>query len=260
MSRPFPSFPDWASPRIFPAIDLRGGGCVRLIRGARDAELRYDGDPVEVALRWEAAGAECLHVVDLGGAFGEPHSRAVILRIAEALKVPVQAGGGLRDEAAVGELLDGGVARVLIGTRALEDRSFLERLVADRGAGRVVVSVDCEGDSVRVAGWERGSPLGLAEALSRVTEAGIEHLLVTATDRDGTLAGPRLELYERVLALSSCRVVAAGGIGNLKHIREALRLPAARLEGVVVGRALYEGTVRLEEAIALTSTPGGSPK
>ncbi len=245
-------FPDWQSPQIFPAIDLRGGRCVRLIRGARDAEIHYDDDPLRVAKRWETEGAPCLHVIDLGGAFGEPHSRSAIIEIAKSVRVPVQAGGGLRDDATVAELLDGGVARVILGTRAFRDPEFLARMVQRFGDRRILVSMDCDGERVKVAGWEEESLLSIDQGLRLVAGAGIRRLLVTATDRDGTLSGPRLDLLRRVLGSSEARVVAAGGIGNLEHIESVLSLAHERLEGVVVGRALYEGTVDLREAVNLT--------
>ncbi len=247
-----PLFPDEVSPQIFPAIDLRGGRCVRLVRGAKHAEIHYDDDPVRVAKRWEHEGASCLHVIDLGGAFSEAHSRDRILEITRSVTVPVQAGGGLRDESTVTELLEGGVARVILGTRAFRDPAFLAQMVQRFGDRRILVSMDCDGDRVKVAGWEEDSPLGVEEGLRLVAGAGVKRLLVTATDRDGTLAGPRLDLLARVLSSSEARVVAAGGIGTLAHVRSVLSLEHPRLEGVVVGRALYEGTVDLKEAVSLT--------
>ena len=142
---PATSFPDWSSPRIFPAIDLRGGRCVRLIRGARDAEIHYGDDPVAMARRWTAEGGECLHVIDLGGAFGEADSRAAILAIASAVDVPVQAGGGLRDAVTVARLLDGGVARVILGTRAFQDPDFLLRAVESAAALPGSCALPCPG-------------------------------------------------------------------------------------------------------------------
>ena len=245
-------FPEFETPRIFPAIDLRARRCVRLIRGARDAEIHYDDDPVAVARRWEKAGAECLHVIDLGGAFGETHSRQVILDIAGRVAVPVQSGGGIRDEETLAGLLEGGVARVILGTRAFSDPEFLQRSVEKYGPGRIMVSLDCDGDRIKVAGWEEDSPLEIDRGLDLVARAGVGRLLVTATDRDGTLSGPRVDLLERVLEASEARVVAAGGIGNLEHVKSVLALDHPRLEGVVVGRALYEGSVDLKEALKLT--------
>lgn len=249
-------FPDWSTPQIFPAIDVRGGRCVRLVKGARNAEIHYDDDPVRVASRWEAEGARCLHVIDLGAAFGEAHSRGVILEIARKIRLPVQAGGGLRTEEAIDELLAGGVARVILGTRAFKDPEFLARVVARHGERRILVSMDCDGDRVKVAGWEETSPLSIEEGIALAERCGVRRLLVTATDRDGTLAGPRLDLLRKVLGGARARVVAAGGIGNGDHVRSVLDLGAPGLEGVVVGRALYEGTVSLKEVLKLTRTEG----
>jgi phosphoribosylformimino-5-aminoimidazole carboxamide ribotide isomerase len=247
-----PSFPSSGPPRIFPAIDLRGGRTVRLIQGRRGAEIDYGADPLETARRWEAEGAECLHVIDLGAAFGEGDSRSSILAIARAAQVPIQAGGGLRDEDAVAALLAGGVARVILGTRALRDPAFLAGVVERHGRERVLVAIDCLGEEVRVAGWEEGG-FTIARALALVAEAGADRVLVTATDRDGTLAGPRVELVKRILEAGAVRVVAAGGIGTLEHIASVLAIAHPRLEGVVVGRALYEGAVSLREAVSLAS-------
>jgi phosphoribosylformimino-5-aminoimidazole carboxamide ribotide isomerase len=244
-------FPEFNSPRIFPAIDVRAGRCVRLVRGARDAELRYEEDPVKVALRWEAQGAECLHVVDLGAALGERDSGGVVLEIVSRVRIPVQTGGGIRDESQVATLLGAGVGRVILGTRAFRDLDFLRKMVGEHGPGRVVVAMDCEGERVKIAGWEEESPLGIEAALEQVTKGGADRLLVTATDRDGTLSGSRVDLVTRIHERSAARVVAAGGIGTLDHVRELLQASLPRLEGVVVGRALYEGTVSLKDALEL---------
>lgn len=245
-------FPNFRYARVFPAIDLRGGRCVRLVRGRKEREIRYDEDPLLVAQRWAEAGAECLHVIDLGAAFGEPDSAAVILDIAAKVDLPVQTGGGLRDAQRIERLLDGGVGRVLIGTRAFNDPAFLRAMVERHGEHRVVVALDCEGDRIKVSGWEEDSPLAIAEGIDLVRESGARHLLVTATDRDGTLSGPRVELVERVLREGDLRVVAAGGIGDLTHVEQVLELHSSALEGVVVGRALYEGGVDLRAAVELS--------
>ena len=245
-------FPKDQPTRIFPAIDLRGGRCVRLIQGQRDAEIHYDDDPLRVARRWVDEGAECLHLVDLGGAFGEEDSVDVALRIASEVGLPVQFGGGIRDAEKVDRVLSGDVSRVMLGTRAFQDPEFLAALVERHGTQRIIVSLDCAGDRVRVAGWEEDSALDIDQGLEIVRGAGVRSLLVTATDRDGTLAGPRLDLIERVLEAGGVRVVAAGGIGDIGHVRGLLELRHPRLEGVVVGRALYEGRVDLAEAVRLS--------
>lgn len=249
-------FPRFESPRIFPAIDIRGGRCVRLIRGAREAELRYDADPLEVAERWQEAGAECLHVIDLGAAFGEADSSDVVLEIAAKVDTPVQTGGGIREEAKIERMLDGGVGRVILGTRALRDAEFLRRAIARHGPETIVVALDCDGERVKVAGWEEESPLTIAGAIEASEESGADRFLVTATDRDGTFGGLRVDLVRRILESSKSRVVAAGGVGTIAHVEAALQLGHPRLEGVVIGRALYEGSVDLREAIALSREPG----
>ncbi|MEM7231156.1 MAG: HisA/HisF-related TIM barrel protein, partial [Planctomycetota bacterium] len=150
-------FPIDQPARIFPAIDLRGGRCVRLIQGQRNEEIHYDDDPVAVARRWRDEGATCLHVIDLGAAFGEDSSSTVVLEICREIDLPVQTGGGIRDEAKVEELLSGGVARVILGTRAFKDPDFLARMIDTHGPERVIVGLDCDGDRVKVAGWEEAS-------------------------------------------------------------------------------------------------------
>lgn len=245
-------FPEFDTPRIFPAIDLRRGRCVRLIRGARDAELRYDADPVDAARRWQDAGAECLHVIDLGAAFGEEDSSQVVLEIAAKVDLPVQTGGGIRDEEKVERMLGGGVGRVILGTRALRDSEFLARVIERHGAERIVVALDCQGESVRIAGWEEDIPLTIEGVIASSEKRGAGRFLVTATDRDGTFGGLRVELVRRILESSRSRVVAAGGVGTLAHVKAALDLRHPRLDGVVIGRALYEGAVELEAAIALS--------
>lgn len=246
-------FPENACRWIFPAIDLRRGRCVRLVRGARDAEIHYDDDPVKIARQWVDQGGECLHVIDLGSALGESDSVEAVLAITAAVDVPIQVGGGVRDEARLQRLLDGGVARVIVSTRAFRDPPFLRRAVEEHGPERIVVAMDCEGESLRIGGWEEASPLSIGEALKRVEGADVRHLLVTATDRDGTFAGPRRDLVERVLEEYPGHVVAAGGIGSVEHIRSMLEIRHPRLEGVVVGRALYEGKVDLAEALQCAS-------
>ncbi len=249
-------FPEFDSTRIFPAIDIRGGRCVRLIKGARDAELHYDEDPVEVAQRWQDAGSECLHVIDLGAALGEEDSSEVVLEIAAKVMIPVQTGGGLRDEEKIERMIEGGVGRVILGTRALRDAEFLRRVIETHGAERVVVALDCEGERVKIAGCEEDSPLTIDAVIESSEKCGVDRFLVTATDRDGTFGGLRVDLVQRILESSNSRVVAAGGVGTLAHVEAALQLNHPRLEGIVIGRALYEGSVDLREAIALSREAG----
>jgi len=239
-------------PCIFPAVDLRGGRCVRLLRGARGAETAYGDDPVAAARRWVEKGAEWIHAIDLGGAFGEPDNLAAVLAIARAVKAPVQAGGGLRDAERVARLLDGGIARVILGTRALVDPGFLDEALKRHGASRIVLALDVAQGRVKLKGWEIESGMDLAAGLGYAAAHGVERLLVTAIDQDGTLEGPSLSVVRQALDRGQGAVLAAGGIGSLDDIRALFDLRDPRLDGVVVGRALYEGAVKLDEAVRLS--------
>jgi phosphoribosylformimino-5-aminoimidazole carboxamide ribotide isomerase len=240
---------------IFPAIDLRGGRCIRLVRGERSAEIDYATDPVDAARRWLQAGAEWIHAIDLGAALGEPDSAEGVLAIARAAApVPVQSGGGLRDDASIERLLSGGVRRVILGTRALADPGFLRAQIERWGPDRIVLAMDVAGGRVRTKGWEESTGLDVAGGMTLARETGVAHALVTAIDRDGTLSGPNVDLIRRSLDLAgeTMGIVAAGGIGTIEHIRAVLEVRHPRLEGVVAGRALYEGTVDLRAAVALS--------
>lgn len=247
-------------PLILPAIDLRGGRVVRLIQGEGDAEIDYSERPLDTARRWIDAGACCLHIIDLGGALGEPDSLAVIEDIAANLDVPIQTGGGVRDDAAVERLLRAGVSRVLLGTRALRDGAFLNRVISRHGPERIVLAMDMAGGRVKVSGWTEASSLDLAGGMAYAVDHGVTTLLVTAIDRDGTLSGPDRRLVDETLTLAAQRgldVVVAGGIGGPDHIRGVMDLGSPALQGVVVGRALYEGNVDLSAAVALARQRGG---
>ena len=252
MTTDYHRFP--AIPFLLPAIDLRGGRVVRLVQGAGDNEIDYDEDPLTVAGRWIEQGAECLHIIDLGAAFGEEDSTAVIENIAREHQIPIQTGGGIRDPERVQRLLDGGVSRVILGTRALQDPEFLDATIAANGPARVVLAMDVADGRVKLSGWTEDSSLDLAGGLEFATTHGARTLLVTAIDRDGTLSGANLPLIQETFAEARDRglgIVVAGGIGNVDDIRAVLELRDPALESVVVGRALYEKSVDLPEALEL---------
>jgi len=227
---------------VIPAIDLREGRVVRLRRGDPGTATVYGDDPVAVARRFEEGGARRLHVVDLDAALGEGDNRDAIVAICRAVHARVQVGGGVRSVAAAKELLAAGAARVVLGTRAALDPAFVREAVAAAG-DRVIVALDVRAGRIRVAGWrEEGPPL--EEALAALDAAGAPRFLVTAIDADGVLAGPDLELHRAVLARTERPVLASGGVRGADDVRALAELG---VEGVVVGRALYEGTLRLEE-------------
>jgi phosphoribosylformimino-5-aminoimidazole carboxamide ribotide isomerase len=237
---------------LFPAIDLRDGRCVRLYQGDYAQETVYADDPVAQAQAFAAEGARWVHVVDLDAArTGDPHNREVVAAIAAAVDVPVQAGGGVRDDGAADDLLSLGVARVVVGTAALERPDWVRDL-ASRHPGRIAVGLDARGHDVAVRGWAEGSGRDVVEVARRFDGAGVAALVVTEIGRDGTLAGPALDQLADVLGATSLDVVASGGVGTLADLRglSALEVDGRRLAGVIVGRALYEGAFRVNDAVA----------
>jgi phosphoribosylformimino-5-aminoimidazole carboxamide ribotide isomerase len=240
---------------LYPAIDLRGGRCVRLYQGDYGSETVYADDPVALARAFAAAGAPWLHVVDLDAArTGRPVNRAAVAAIAAAVDVPVQAGGGVRDDAAADALLASGVRRVVVGTAALDDPGWVRRLAA-RHPGRVAVGLDARGRDVAVRGWAEGSGEDLIDVARGFDDAGVAALVVTEIGRDGTLEGPDLGQLAAVLDATGLAVVASGGVGTLDDLRAlaALDVGGRRLAGAIVGRALYEGAFPVSEAVEATA-------
>jgi len=235
---------------LYPAIDLLDGRCVRLYQGDYDRETVYGDDPVAQALAFQAEGASWVHVVDLDAArTGEPRNRDVVAAIAGALDVPVQTGGGIRDEAAAAALFDAGVARVVLGTAALEDPALVRRLAARYP---VAVGLDARGRDVAVRGWVQGSGADLLDLAGAFADAGVAALVVTEISRDGTLEGPDLVGLESVLAATPVPVIASGGVGTLDDLHSLAGLEAAgrHLSGAIVGRAVYEGAFTVSDAVA----------
>ena len=234
---------------LYPAIDLRGGCCVRLHRGDFAAETVYSDAPATVAASFASAGAPWLHVVDLDAArTGELINISAVEAIVAAAGVPVQYGGGVRSVVAADRLASVGVARVVIGTAALENPS----LVADVSARQpVAVGLDVRGRELAVRGWRAGSGRTLSDVL--VATEGAQALVVTQIDTDGTLEGPDLELLAEALAATDVPVIASGGVGSLEDLRRlaSLRVAGRVLAGAIVGRAVYERTVDLAEALGL---------
>ncbi len=234
---------------LYPAIDLLGGRCVRLYQGDYEQVTHYGDDPVEQALVFESLGAPWIHVVDLDAARdGTPVNRDVIGRVADAVGVPVQTGGGVRDDSAAEALFELGVARVVLGTAAVEDPGLLERLAS---RFPVAVGLDARGGEVSVRGWREGSGVVLADMVRRVSDSGAIALVVTEIGRDGTLQGPDTGGLGEVLGATDLEVIASGGVGSLADLADlaAIETDGKRLSGVIVGRALYEGSFDLTEAI-----------
>lgn len=237
------------APALFPAIDILGGRCVRLLQGDYGQETVYGKDPAAQARAFQDAGATWVHVVDLDAArTGDPVNRQVVAEVAATLDVPVQAGGGVRTLDDARTLFDAGVSRVVMGTAAIEDPELVDQ-VAD--LGRVAVGLDIRGEEVAVRGWTEGTGLLLTDAFERFSNRGTDAFVITQIERDGTLQGPDLEGLAAALATTGVDVVASGGVGRPSDLKDLADLAVAgrRLAGIILGRALYEGTVDLAAAI-----------
>lgn len=236
-----------AAMTLYPAIDLLGGHCVRLRQGDFAQAKVFDGDPVEVARRWQDAGATWLHVVDLDGALaGTPKHLEVLRAIAQATGLPIQTGGGLRTLDDIAAALDAGVARVLLGTAAARDPQLLATAL-ERWADRIAVSVDSRGGQVTVAGWLEMLSESAADFARRMAGGEVRTLVLTNVERDGTLAGADTSVLATLRAeLPNTNLIAAGGIASVDDLRMLARVG---LDGVVLGRSLYEGTIDLAEAL-----------
>jgi phosphoribosylformimino-5-aminoimidazole carboxamide ribotide isomerase len=235
---------------LYPAIDIRGGRAVRLLQGDYSQETGYDPDPADAARRWAAEGSRFLHVVDLDGAkAGAPKNLDAIARITAAVDCPVQVGGGLRDAESVDAVIAAGAERVVIGTAALRDPDFLQSTIGAHG-DRVVVSVDTREGRVSLAGWTEGSGVDVADAVAELSGRGVKRFLSTAIEVDGTMEGPRLDELNRVAAATDAALIASGGVGSLADLEAVAREAAANVEGIIVGRALYEKRFTVAEGNA----------
>lgn len=236
--------------KLYPAIDMLGGKAVRLVKGDFDAKKVYDEDPLSAAEAWVADGARHLHVVDLDGAkVGAPANLEHLRRICAQTGVPVQFGGGLRSPESVAEAFDAGASRVILGTAAFADPGFLADCLR-RWPGRVLVSVDVRGGKVATAGWTQTIDSTAAEVVGRLAEQGARELIYTNVDRDGMLEGPDLDEVAQLAAAVPGGFIYSGGIGALADLLGLAALDAASLDGVIVGKALYERRFTVAEAQA----------
>ena len=234
---------------VIPAIDLRGGRCVRLHQGDFGQETVFSDDPLATALRWQELGARRLHLVDLdGAATGRPAHLAIIADIVAALDIPAQVGGGIRSIDAARAWLAAGVERVVIGTAAVHDPAMVQDLCRDYGSGRVIVAVDARDGTVAVRGWTESGQITALELARRMAGRGVTRLLYTDIARDGALTGPDVDTSARLARETGMALLASGGVASVADIRSLAA--AGGIEGVIVGRALYTGAVSLPEAIA----------
>jgi len=241
---------------IYPAIDIRGGRCVRLLQGDYDRQIDYAEDPLRVAEHFQQQGARWVHVVDLDGAkSGRPQNLDLVRRICADSGLAVQFGGGLRDESAIDEALAAGVSRVVLGTRALEDWEWFVRLVSrPEYAGRVALGLDARGRHLAVRGWQMQTGLSIDDVLGRLAGLSVAAVIYTDISRDGMLEGPNLDALAEAVRLCPVPLVASGGMSTLQDL---LGVAAVGAAGAIIGRALYEGRIDLAEAVRTLQATGG---
>lgn len=236
---------------IIPAIDLREGKCVRLVEGRLDRETVYSDDPVAVARLWEDQGARWLHVVDLDGAFsGSPQNLDMISNILMAVRIPVQAGGGIRDMAVIEELLHLGVSRVILGTAAIINPVLVAEACRRFGES-VVVGIDARNGKVAIEGWGVTAEKNTLELAAEMKSLGVERVVFTDIWRDGTLKGPNLAAIEEVARATGMKIIASGGVSTAADLHALKTLEPIGVEAVIMGKSLYAGTVTMREALAI---------
>jgi phosphoribosyl isomerase A len=238
---------------LLPAVDVAGGQAVRLVQGAAGSETDY-GDPLEAALAWQRDGAAWVHLVDLDAAFGRGSNAALLAEVVGQLDVEVELSGGIRDDESLRAALATGAARVNIGTAALEDPQWCDRVVGEYG-DRVAIGLDVRGRTLSARGWTRDGG-DLFEVLARLDKAGCARYVVTDIMKDGMMRGPNLDLLRDVCAQTPAPVIASGGVSTLDDLRALATLEPVGVEGVITGKALYAGAFTVVDALEVLSSPG----
>lgn len=233
--------------QLYPAIDLKNGQCVRLKQGEFKEITVYSDKPEEIAALWQEQGATYLHLVDLDGALaGHSVNEEVIRKIVNAVSIPVEIGGGIRSEEAIASMLSLGVARVIIGTKAVKQPEFIRDMIEKFGADRIVLGVDAKDGMVAVEGWETVSEITASDLCSRMKEYGIRHIVYTDISRDGMLIGPNVAYTKKLTDETGLDVIASGGMSSMEDLRQ---LYEAGVQGAIIGKALYEKRIDLSEAV-----------
>ena len=230
--------------KVIAAVDIMGGSVVRLVKGDAANKTVYSSDPVETAKKWEAAGADMLHIVDLDAAFASGNNAELTARIAGAVRIPVQVAGGIRSPEKAEEML-AKASRVVLGTMAYSDPEAVRKLVK-KYPGRIVISIDQAGGKVMVKGWKESTDTKVADAISQFTGMGVDEFLLTSIERDGTLQGPDVKTLAE--AAISARIIASGGIAG---VQDVVKVRSAGCSSVILGKAMYDGRVNIERVKAL---------
>lgn len=236
---------------IYPAIDIRGGRCVRLTEGRFDAETVFADDPAEMALKWAGLGAEFLHLVDLDGALaGEGKNVPVIERILQSVSIPVQLGGGIRNLATIEKLLSLGVTRLILGSAAVKNPALVEE-ACKKYPGHIAVGIDAKNGEVAIEGWGQGSGVAATELAKKMAAYGVETIIYTDISRDGMLSGVNVEATAALARACGVPIIASGGVASIEDIRRVKAVEADGVQGCIIGKAIYTGAVDLQEALAL---------
>ena len=236
---------------IFPAIDIRGGRCVRLVKGEFDKETVFADDPSQMAAKWAKLGAEYLHVVDLDGALaGSSQNIAAIQKILTLSTMPVQVGGGIRTIAHIERLLGLGVTRVILGSVAVKNKALVEE-ACRKFPGKVIVGIDAKAGIVAVEGWGKSGNIEATELAKEMVQVGVEHIVFTDIARDGMLSGVNVEATAKLAEVSGVKVIASGGVASINDVKNLKPYENKGIEGVIIGKALYTGAIDLPEAIKI---------
>lgn len=236
---------------IYPAIDIRGGRCVRLTEGRFDAETVFADDPAEMALKWAGLGAEFLHLVDLDGALaGEGKNVPVIERILQSVNIPVQLGGGIRNLETIEKLLALGVTRLILGSAAVKNPQLVEE-ACKKYPGHIAVGIDAKNGDVAIEGWGKGSGVAATELAKKMAAYGVETIIYTDISRDGMLSGVNVEATAALARACGVPIIASGGVASLEDIRRVKAVESDGVQGCIIGKAIYTGAVDLKEALAL---------
>ncbi len=234
---------------IIPAIDIKNGKCVRLLRGEEGTEIVFSEDLIETAKKWESCGASWIHVVDLDGAFtGEPKNLDLVTEIINSVSCSVQVGGGIRNVETVRTYINKGVGRVIIGTAAFSDQDFLKR-ACDEFPSKVAVGIDTKNGKIAVKGWRETLDVDKSEVLKDLKNAGVSVILHTNVDRDGTMEGVNLESVKNFIRLSPIPVIASGGIATMDDLDKLSTIETLSLYGVILGKSIYTGSIDLKKAV-----------
>jgi phosphoribosylformimino-5-aminoimidazole carboxamide ribotide isomerase len=230
--------------KVIPAIDLMNGQVVRLYKGDPNQKTVYSDNPIEVAKKWEANGADMLHLVDLDATLGRGSNLLIIKKIIEQTSIPIQVAGGLRDESIINDVSKIS-SRVVLGTLAFKDKSTLKKLLSNLGPEKIVISVDHIDGEIVIQGWQKETGIKLIDSMKEFLAMGFSEFLLTNVSRDGTMQGPDLEFLEQACKLDNAHVIASGGISNIQDVQDVKQKNAF---GVILGKALYENKISIKEA------------